>query len=148
VLGSVVGETVFGDLEKGKAANVLGNIDLPHTYTFIDDFGKALVVLGEHDEALGQVWHVPSAAPITTRQFVTLAADALGVPPKMRTAGPLMMRLVGLFVPEVREMIELEYEVTQPYIVDDRKYKQCFGDHSTPLPEAIQKTAAWYKAQQ
>jgi nucleoside-diphosphate-sugar epimerase len=146
VLGSMVGETVFGALAQGKAANVMGNIDLPHTYTFINDFGKALVVLGEHDEALGQAWHIPNASAITTRQFVQSASEALGVKPKMMVAGSIMTRLIGLFVPEVREMVELEYEVIRPYVVDDSKFKQAFGDHSTPLQEAIQETAGWFKA--
>lgn len=145
VTGSMVGDTVFGALAQGKSANVLGNPDLPHTYTFIDDFGEALVRLGGHEEAYGQAWHVPNAETITTRQFVKLAAEALGVQPRMMVAGPLMARLVGLFVPQVREMIELEYEVTQPYVVDDHKYKHAYGDHSTPLVKAIRQTAAWYR---
>ncbi len=74
-----------------------------------------------------------------------MAAAALGTRPRMMVAGRLMMRVLGLFIPEVREMIELEYEVLKPYVVDDRKYKQAFGDHSTPLPEAIRRTAAWYQ---
>jgi nucleoside-diphosphate-sugar epimerase len=145
VSGSFVGDTVFGALAKGKAANVMGNIDLPHTFSFIDDFGKALVVLGEHEEALGQAWHIPNAPTITMRQFVQLTAEALGVQPKMMVAGPLMMRVLGLFIPALHEMIELEYEVTKPYVVDDSKFKSTFGDHSTPLKEAIQLTANWYK---
>lgn len=145
VRGSFVGESVFGALAKGKAANVMGNIDLPHTFSFIDDFGKALVNLGAHEQALGQAWHIPNAPTISTRQFVQVAAEALGVKPKMMVAAPLMMRALGLFVPELREMIELEYEVMKPYVVDDSKYKKAFGDHSTPLKEAIQRTAEWYK---
>jgi nucleoside-diphosphate-sugar epimerase len=146
VTSSAVGKTIFGNLAKGKAANVLGNPDLPHTYTFIDDFGKALVVLGEHAEAFGQAWHVPNSPAITTRQFVEMAADALGVKARMMVAGPLMMRALGLFVPEVREMIEMEYEFTKPFIVDDSRYKKAFGDHSTPLKEAIRFTTEWYQS--
>ncbi len=146
VFGSFVGETVFGALANGKAANVMGNIDLPHTFSFIDDFGKALVILGDHEEALGQTWHIPNAPTITTRQFVLMAAEALSVKPKMMVAGALLMRAIGLFVPAVHEMIELEYEVMKPYVVDDSKYKKAFGDHSTPLKEAIRQTADWYKS--
>jgi nucleoside-diphosphate-sugar epimerase len=145
VLGSAVGESFFGPLAQGKAANVLGHPDMPHTYTFIQDFGKALVVLGEHDEALGQVWHVPNAEPVTSRQLVAMAAEALGVKPRMLVVRPWMARFLGLFVPEIREMIEMEYEFTRPFIVDYRKYKQAFGDHSTPLREALRQTAEWFK---
>jgi nucleoside-diphosphate-sugar epimerase len=144
VLGSLAGETIFGALAKGKAASILGNPDLPHSYTFIDNFGKALVILGEREEALGQAWHVPNAQAVTTRQLVTLAASAFGTQPKMMVANGLVMRLVGLFVPVVREMIELEYEVVKPYVVDDSKFKTAFGDHSTPLNEAVRQTADWF----
>lgn len=69
-LGSAVGERVFYPALAGKAASFSGKLDLPHTVTYISDFGRALVLLGERDEALGQAWHVPSDRPrITQRQF-------------------------------------------------------------------------------
>lgn len=147
VHGSVAGDTIFGALARGKAANVLGSPDLPHTYTFIDDFGKALVILGEREEALGQPWHVPNAETVTTRQFVGMAAEAFGKQPKMMAASGLVLRALGLFIPEIREMIELEYEVVKPYVVDDSKFKQAFGDTSTPLREAVRQTAEWFQKQ-
>jgi hypothetical protein len=33
---------------------------------------RALVPLGERDEADGQVWDLPAAKPLTGRQFLTL----------------------------------------------------------------------------
>ena len=47
---------------------MLGDPDVPHTVTYIEDFGRALAgALGERDEALGEVWHVPNAEPVTMR---------------------------------------------------------------------------------
>jgi nucleoside-diphosphate-sugar epimerase len=60
VLGSALGERTFIPLLKGKPAEVTGSLDLLHSYTYINDFGEALVILGEREEALGQVWHVPN----------------------------------------------------------------------------------------
>jgi hypothetical protein len=54
VVTSTVGERVFARLVARKAAQVLGNPDAPHTVTFIDDFARALVILGSRDEALGR----------------------------------------------------------------------------------------------
>jgi nucleoside-diphosphate-sugar epimerase len=144
VIDSFAGEIVFGAARQGKAANVLGKIDLPHTLTYIDDFGKALVILGERDEALGQAWHVPNPETVSTRQFVEMVFAAFGKPPKLMVANELMMRILGLFVPEVREMIELKYEVFKPYVVDDSKFVRSFGSHATPLREAVKATAKWY----
>ena len=79
VLGSAIGERVFYPPLAGKAASVTGNVDIPHTITYVEDFGKALVILGEREEALGQTWHVPNDQPtITQRQFAKLIFDEIG----------------------------------------------------------------------
>src|SRR5262249_15850535 len=75
---STVGERVFGAVARRKPAQVVGDPDQLHTYTFIGDFARARAVLGERDEALGEVWHVPSAPTITTRQFIELIAKEAG----------------------------------------------------------------------
>jgi nucleoside-diphosphate-sugar epimerase len=142
---SAAGDRMFGFAVQGKAASVPGNLDLPHTYTYVDDFAKALVVLGERDEALGQVWHVPNAATVTTRQFVTMIYEELGLPPRMSGMGKMMMSIGGLFIPEAREMVEMMYEFEKPFVVDSRKFTQTFGVQGTPLREAIKTTVAWYR---
>ncbi|MBS4062643.1 MAG: NAD-dependent dehydratase, partial [Bacteroidetes bacterium] len=122
------------------------NIDLPHTYTYVRDFGKALVILGERDEADGQAWHVPNDNPrVTQREMVTILAEAAGVEPKMSAMGKLMMMLGGLFIPEARESVEMMYEFEQPFIVDSSKFEQAFGMKATPLKEAVKETVAWYR---
>ncbi len=145
VLNSVMGDRVFPAVLAGKTASAVGDLDLPHTYTFIDDFGQALVVLGERPEALGQIWHVPNAETITTRQFLTLAFQQAGHTAKMDGMGKWMMRLGGLFIPEARETVEMMYEFERPFVVDHSKYVQAFGNHATPLETAIQQTLTWYR---
>ncbi len=53
---AAMGERTFYPLLHGKAAGVVGNIDVPHTHTYIPDFGKALVILGERNEADGLMY--------------------------------------------------------------------------------------------
>lgn len=144
VLDSVMGDRIFPAILAGKTAEAVGNLDVPHTYTFIDDFGKALVVLGEQEAALGQIWHVPNAETLTTRQFLTLAFEQAGHSPKMSGMGKLMMRIGGLFIPEAKETVEMMYEFEQPFVVDHSKYARAFGDRATPLTTAIQLTLDWY----
>jgi nucleoside-diphosphate-sugar epimerase len=78
VLQSSLGNRIFPALIDGRSAQVLGNPDLPHTFTFIEDFARALVVLGMRHEALGSVWHVPSAPTISVREIVTQAGELAG----------------------------------------------------------------------
>jgi nucleoside-diphosphate-sugar epimerase len=145
-LGSSHGERVFYPALAGKAASFLGKLDLPHTTTYIGDFGRALVLLGEQDEALGEAWHVPNDQPqVTQRQFAELAFEELGLPPKVSGMGKLMLRLGGLFIPAAREMVEMAYEFEKPFVVDSRKFEQAFAMKATPIQEAIQATVTWYR---
>jgi nucleoside-diphosphate-sugar epimerase len=57
---SAVGERFFGPIIAGKAASVFGDPDAPHSVTYVPDFARALIELARHDEAFGEVWHVPS----------------------------------------------------------------------------------------
>ena len=75
-LNAVAGERLFGAALAGKKAMWVGSLDAPHTLTYIEDFARALVTLGEREEALGEVWHTPSPQPITGREFIGLAAGS------------------------------------------------------------------------
>jgi len=145
-LHSTMGARVFYPLLAGKTAQATGRLDIPHTHTYTKDFGKALVILGEHDEADGQAWHVPNDMPtITQSELIRMAAKEAGVEPKMSGTGKFMMRLGGLFVPEAKETVEMMYEFERPFIVDSSKFEKTFGMKATPLHEAIRETVAWHK---
>lgn len=145
VLVSQVGERMFGAAVAGKPASVLGNPDMPHTYTFIDDFAKALVALGEHEQALGEVWHVPNAETVSTRAFVERLFAELGAEPRMRVMPSAVLALLALTSPTLRAVREVVYQLEQPFVVDHSKFAQAFGADPTPQPEAIRQTLAWYQ---
>ena len=146
VLGSAFGDRVFPAILAGKAGELTGNGDLPHTITYIYDFGKALVNIAESDDAMGQIWHVPNAPTTTQRQFLAKAFERAGKPAKYTTVGPLMMRIAGLFVPAAREVVEMMYEFTESFVVDHSKYVKAFGNHATSHADGIKATLDWYKA--
>jgi nucleoside-diphosphate-sugar epimerase len=145
VLGSALGERTIAPLLQGKPAEVTGALDLPHTYTYISDFGEALAILGERDEALGQAWHVPNRPALTQREWVTLFFKQAGLEPKFSVMGKFMLILGGLFIPAAKEMVEMAYEFEKPFIVDSSKFVKMFGDISTPYETAIQETIVWYR---
>ena len=144
---STMGARAFYPLLKGKPAQLIGRIDLPHSHTYTKDFGKALVILGEHAEADGQAWHVPNDMPhITQGEMVRRFAEAAGLEPKMSSMGKLMMQIGGLFIPEAKESVEMMYEFDQPFIVDSRKFETTFRMIATPMREAMKDTVAWYQS--
>jgi len=145
VLASAAGEQVFGRAVEGKSAQVAGDPDQPHTYTYVPDIGKGLVILGEREEALGQAWHLPSPETVTTRQFVEMIFEEVGKPARVQAAPKIVLRALGLFNPAIRETIEMLYEFEEPFVVDDSRFEREFGEQATPLMEAIQRTVRWYR---
>jgi nucleoside-diphosphate-sugar epimerase len=144
-LASAAGEQVFGRAVEGKSVQVAGDPDQPHTYTYVPDIGKGLVILGEREEAVGRAWHLPSPETLTTREFVEMIFEEVGKPARLQAAPKIVLRALGLFNPPLRETIEMLYEFEEPFIVDDSDFTRTFGDHATPLGEAIQRTVRWYR---
>lgn len=146
VLQSHAGERAFPRALAAKPADVIGDPDQPHTFTYIRDFARVLVNLGARDEALGAVWHVPSAKTITTRQFMQLVYAEAGTTLKLRAASRRMMTVLGLFMPVMRELKEVCYQFERPFVVNGTKYVSAFGDPTTPLRDAIRETLNWYRS--
>ena len=142
---SVVGERVFHPALEGKRARAFGDLDAPHTYTFVDDFGRGLVTLGERDEALGQVWHIPSAETLTTRQFIAMVFEEAGTEFRVSTVSGTRIRLLGRISSLMKELAEMLYEFEQPFVVSHSKYENAFGNESTPHREAIRRTLDWFR---
>ena len=142
---STVGDRVFLRAIEGKPAQVLGNPDVPHTVTYLEDFGRALVTLGERPEALGQVWHVPSPETVTMRRFVEMVFEEVGHPPRLRKAPRWGIALGALVNPTLRAVKEQLYQSERPWAVDSGRFERAFGWGATPLVEAVRATVTWFR---
>jgi nucleoside-diphosphate-sugar epimerase len=144
---SILGDRVIPAALAGKTATVIGDPDQPHTYTYIPDIGEGLAVLGEHPDAPGEVWHLPNDPQTrTTRQLVDTVYRLAGQPrTKLRGTPPLVLRAVGVVNPTVRELLELQYEFQEPFVVDSTKIATKLDVHATPLDQALADTLATYR---
>lgn len=145
VTQAVLGERVFRAALSGKPAEALGNIDLPHTHIYIDDFAKGLVTLSEQERALGETWLLPAAETLTTRQLITMAFEAAGRKPAYRIASGFLLTAMGWFSPAMKEFHELRFMFEEPCRVNHGKFADVFGSHVTPHEVAIQLTLDWYR---
>jgi nucleoside-diphosphate-sugar epimerase len=142
---SVVGDILFGAAVRGKRARWMGRMDLPHSLNYLQDVARALRILGARPEALGEVWHLPAAEPVTGRGFVELIAAPLGRPVKVTATSRLALRLAGLFDPRARETTEMLYQWERPFVLDASKFQRAFGPFEpTPHPQAVATTVAWF----
>jgi nucleoside-diphosphate-sugar epimerase len=144
---STVGDRVFARAIAGRPAQLLGNPDVPHSVTYIEDFARALVTLGERNEAMGEVWHVPNAETVTMRRFVQMAFESAGRPPRLRAAPRWGIAMVALFDPTLRAIREQLYQSERAWVVDSSKFERAFGWRATPLADAVAATVAWFQAQ-
>ncbi|PHN02656.1 NAD-dependent epimerase/dehydratase family protein [Flavilitoribacter nigricans] len=135
---SVLTETVFNNLAAGKPADWMGSLNFQHSFTYTPDAGKATALLGNSSDAFGQVWHLPTASqPPTGREWIDAIAGALGVPSKSRVAPKWLVRILGLFNPIMKEMVEMMYQYDRDYIFDSSKFESHFNFSPTPYAEGI-----------
>lgn len=145
VLVSAMGERIVYPALAGRRVQVLGNPDLPHTYSYVPDIGRALALLGEREEALGQAWHLPSPPTVTTRQFVEMVAAEAGQAARVQPVPMPLFRALSLVNRDLRELRELLYEFVEPFVVDHSKFARAFGEDVTPVQVALHDTVAWFK---
>jgi nucleoside-diphosphate-sugar epimerase len=151
VTESLVGERFFGPLLAGKNVQVFADPDVPHSLSFVGDVGRAMVMVGARDEALGRAWHVPNAPAVTLRTFAELVREETGIVPRNsympRAVTRVLLPIMGLAVPPMRGLVENLYVFYEPYVVDHSAYAAAFGDDATPLREAIRQTVTWARSQ-
>jgi nucleoside-diphosphate-sugar epimerase len=145
VLAAIFGDRFWARLLAGKPVEILGDPDAPHTYSHTHDLADGLVTLGTRgtDEDFGRVWHLPALAAEPTRAWVERFARAAGVAPRLTTMPPVMLKVVGLFVPAAGEVAEMIYQWRGPFIVDDRAFRERFGVLPTAADVVVRDTLAW-----
>jgi nucleoside-diphosphate-sugar epimerase len=130
--------TVFERIKARKAPQWIGNPNVVHTFTFTPDAGHAVATLGRSPEAYGQTWHLPTTKePFTGADFVRLACELAGRPYKLQVAPRWMLKLMGLFIPVLRENEEMMYQFENDYRFDSSKIETAFGLQPTPYKRGI-----------
>ncbi|APR75602.1 Nucleoside-diphosphate-sugar epimerase [Minicystis rosea] len=133
----------FERIAAGKPGECMGDPDMPHSYTYAGDVARALVTLGEREEALGQVWHLPTPPAESTRALAARLGRALGTRVEVSRLPRLVLRGIGVFSPFMREVAEMAYQWDVPFVIDDTRFRTTFGYGATPIDEAVAATAAW-----
>lgn len=145
---SNLGDRVFRPALAGKGASVLGDPDQPHTYTYIPDIGEGLAMLGEHPDAVGEIWHLPNDPDTkTTRQLVEMIYHQAGQPrAKLRALPAFLLRAFGVVNPTMRELVEMQYLYAEPFVVDSTKITSRLDVRATALEQAVGATLDSYRA--
>jgi nucleoside-diphosphate-sugar epimerase len=127
----------------GGTADMVGPIDRPHEFVFVPDVGPVVAKLAGTPAAFGKFWNLAGAGVTTQHELVSEMERQAGTKLKLRVAGKTMLRLLGLFKPLVREMVEMNYLITDPLIMDDSALQKLIGPiRKTPYADGIRQTLA------
>jgi len=127
----------------GGTADMVGPIDRPHEFVFVPDVGPVVARLADTPAAFGKIWNLAGAGVTSQRELVSEMERQTGNKLKLRVAGKTMLRLIGLFNPFMREMVEMNYLMTDPLIMDDSALQRLIGPlHKTPYAQGIRQTLA------
>lgn len=132
---------------KGGTANLIGPLDAPHEFVFVPDVGPVVTRLAVTPEAYGRAWHLAGAGVTTQRAIVEEIERQIEHPLRVRVAGKTTLRLLGLFNPLLREMVEMHYLHTDPVLMDDNALHGLLGPiHKTPYADGVRQSLAAIRA--
>ena len=138
---SLTHATVTERLAAGKTPQWVGNPKAIHTFTYTLDAGRTLALLGNTATAYGQVWHaLTSHEPMTGERYVRIACELSGRPYRLQAPPRWLLSLMGVFVPVVRESMEMLYQFEHDYRFDSTKLERAFGLTATTYQEGIAAT--------
>ena len=138
------GDTFWPKALKDGVAQVFANPDTPHTYHYTLDVAAGLATLAEApDDLTGRWWMLPAAPAESTRALIARLGGALGRELRVQRMPKAMLALAGLFVPLVREVLEMTYQWDKSFVTDDRQFRERFGATPTSLEAGARATVAW-----
>ncbi|GAA1161278.1 NAD-dependent epimerase/dehydratase family protein [Kribbella jejuensis] len=132
--------TVLPKVIAGKRGMMPGDLDAPHSWTYVGDVARTLIAVADDQNAWGRAWHVPTPEPLSVRELATRAAVLASAPPARVAAMPgAVLRLAGLVDPSAREMVEMQYQWQRPFVVDSAAATVAFGIEAAPTDEALEE---------
>jgi nucleoside-diphosphate-sugar epimerase len=129
---------------EGKPVNWIGSAAVSREHVFVPDAMKATAELALRQEAYGERWIVPTAGPISLQQVGEIVQRHLGREIRVRTAGLFTLRLLSLFVGEIRALLPMVPHYLGPIQYDGSRLRGVLGEvPATPYKDAIPQTLDW-----
>jgi nucleoside-diphosphate-sugar epimerase len=117
--------------------------DKIHGFTYTPDAAKAVAMLANTDDAYNQIWHLPTSSErITARQMIDLFNKEMGTKKKVKILPLCLLKILGIFIPLLREMPEMLYQYDRDYFFDSSKFNQRFSFTPTSYAEGVKQTVA------
>ncbi len=137
---SVLIETVYKNIRKGKRPYWFIDANKKHSLIFTPDAAKATAILGNTPDAYNQVWHLPTDKnALTGREIISLFNKEMNASKNVMVVSMFMIKILGIFMPLMREMPEMMYQYDRDYIFDSGKFESHFNFKPTSYSEGIKQ---------
>jgi nucleoside-diphosphate-sugar epimerase len=134
-------EVVQKNYLKGKKANWFADASKKHSFTYTPDAAKATAILGNTEDAYNQVWHLPTDPnTLTGKEIIELFAHEMKKKPSYSTLPVWLLKILGIFIPIMKEMPEMMYQYDRDYVFDSSKFDSRFSFKTTTYREGIKQT--------
>ncbi|MHA7223369.1 NAD-dependent epimerase/dehydratase family protein [Arthrobacter sp. RHLT1-20] len=142
------GERMLRPVLAGKPLMVIGNANLPHSFTYVPDLAAAMIRSAQDPSLWNRVWHAPTGPALSQRQIADAFAAAADAPkPRVSAVPGWVLRAMGLVSPGTRELAETLYQFERPFVLDSRASEAALGLRPTALRDAAAATVAWWRDQ-
>ena len=137
---------IFVNALTGRAMPWLVTIDIPHQAVYTPDAAEIIVRLMLRDSAKPhEIWNYGGSTLPTMRLWFGQISAITGKPLKTRVYSRFIIRLLGVFMPVLREVKEMIYLYENTVLLDDHKARAAFPDFQpTPMNQALRETLRWY----
>lgn len=146
VLVSHGGERLVRPVLTGRTVRPVGDPDQPHAFTHMPDLARAMVAAAALPGRGHELVMAPNAGSVSMRELVGVTARAAGVAaPRIAPMTPGFLRTLGVVVPILRELADVQHQFTQPFEVDTGADQARLGIAATPWEDAAAQTVDWWR---
>ncbi len=134
-------EIVHNNIKKAKKPNWLIDANKKHSFTYTPDAAKATALLGNTDDAYNQVWHLPTDKnTLTGKEIIGLFTKEMNAKNTFSVLPMWLLKILGLFIPIMKEMPEMMYQYDRDYFFDSGKFDKRFSFRTTTYQEGVKLT--------
>lgn len=143
---SMIHSSFLENMLEGKSPNFLGSANKKHSYSYNVDLARAMALLGDDQTAYNQVWHLPSYQTNSIHEMVDAYNRELNTDIKLKTTGRTMHRILGMFIPFLKELYEMRYQFDNDYVLSFDKFSRKYPEfEQTKFEDAIATTVDYFK---
>jgi nucleoside-diphosphate-sugar epimerase len=138
VVSSPLSVMVNDNYKKNKKAFWQSDATKIHSFTFTPDAAKAVALLGNTPDAYNQTWHLPtSKEKLTGKQFIEKIAADMAIKPRYYILSPFLISILGIFIPIVKELKEMQYQYDRDYFFNSQKFEKRFSFQPTSYDQGL-----------